>query len=75
MVKKMSNSRVKVLAGVLAGIAYNFKIDPFWVRLLFVIFLLSSCGLLTLAYFIMAMVMDSNDISKEDFDTHIMTKS
>lgn len=73
MIKKMSNPRVKVVSGVLAGLAYNFKIDPFWVRLLFVVLMFSSIGALFFVYFIMAMMMDSNDINKEDFDAHIMS--
>lgn len=71
MIKKMSNPEIKAISGVLAGLAYQFKMDPFWIRLIFVLFLLSSFGTLFVVYFIMAFIMEDSNISKDEFEAHI----
>ncbi|HHO55543.1 MAG TPA: PspC domain-containing protein [Trueperaceae bacterium] len=50
------SSRNKVLAGVCAGIAKYFDLDPFWIRVLFVI---SGIGILP--YIILAIMIPESD--------------
>lgn len=71
MIKKMSNPEIRAISGVLAGLAYQFKMDPFWIRLIFVLLLLSSFGTLFVIYFIMAFIMEDSNISKDEFEAHI----
>lgn len=46
-----------VLGGVMSGIATFFRIDPIWTRLLFVLLLLLSFGVLFLIYIVMWIVV------------------
>ena len=55
----------KVLGGVCSGLAHYFKIDPLWIRLLFII-LIGSTGVLLLAYIIMWIVIPESDQIIED---------
>ena len=62
----------KLLAGVLAGIAYYFNVDPLWIRLLYVLLffgvsiLPSIAGFLFLAYIVMWIVIPASDDLKEE---------
>jgi phage shock protein PspC (stress-responsive transcriptional regulator) len=62
----------KLLAGVLAGIAYYFNIDPLWIRLLYVLLffgisiLPSIAGFLFIAYIVMWIVIPASDELKEE---------
>jgi len=62
----------KLLAGVLAGIAYYFNIDPLWMRLLYVLLffgvsiLPSIAGFLFIAYIVMWIVTPASDELKEE---------
>ncbi|MEM6359177.1 MAG: PspC domain-containing protein [Bacteroidota bacterium] len=55
----------KVIGGVCAGLAHYFKIDPLWIRLIFVILLLGY-GIILLAYLVMWAVIPGNSRLKED---------
>lgn len=55
----------KVLGGVCSGLAHYFKIDPLWMRLLFII-LIASTGVLLLAYIIMWIVIPESSQIIED---------
>jgi len=55
----------KVLGGVCSGLAHYFKIDPLWMRLLFIL-LIASTGVLLLAYIIMWIVIPESDQIVED---------
>lgn len=46
-----------VLGGVSAGIAQFFRIDPIWVRLIFVVLLIGSFGTVSVAYLILWLVV------------------
>ena len=59
MKKKLYKSNDKRIAGVCAGIAEYFDIDPTIVRVLWVVFTLSG-GAGLLAYLIAALIMDEN---------------
>jgi phage shock protein C len=55
--KKLYRSRKeRVIAGVCGGLADHFRIDPTWVRLIFVIFLLAG-GAAFLAYVILWIIV------------------
>ncbi|MBR9999365.1 MAG: PspC domain-containing protein [Cyclobacteriaceae bacterium] len=53
----------KILGGVLSGIAYYFRIDPLWVRLIFIVmffgvwFLPATPAILTVAYIVLWIVV------------------
>lgn len=56
----------KILGGVCAGIAHYFKIDPLWVRLIFLILFFGSYGGILLVYIIMWIVVPKNiDLSDD----------
>ncbi|MDH5604545.1 MAG: PspC domain-containing protein, partial [Cyclobacteriaceae bacterium] len=55
----------KILGGVCAGIAYYFKIDPLWVRLLTLILFVGSYGVLLVIYFVTWAVLPSRDDIEE----------
>ncbi len=55
----------KVLGGVCSGLAHYFKIDPLWMRLLFIVLIVST-GVLLLAYIIMWMVIPESGEIVED---------
>ena len=59
MKKRLYKSNDKRVAGVCAGIAEYFDIDPTIVRVLWVVFTLSG-GAGLLAYLIAALIMDEN---------------
>ncbi len=59
MKKRLYKSNDKRIAGVCAGIAEYFDIDPTIVRVLWVVFTLSG-GAGLLAYLIAALIMDEN---------------
>ena len=60
--KRLSKSRDKKVAGVAAGIAEYFNIDPTIVRIAFVIGTVASGGPFLLAYLLLAMVMPKPEI-------------
>jgi len=47
----------KLLGGVLAGIAHYFKVDPLWIRLLFILLFIGSYGTMALVYAVMWIVV------------------
>ncbi len=56
----------KILGGVCAGVAHYFKIDPLWIRLIFLILLFGSYGSILLVYVIMWIVIPNNlDLSED----------
>lgn len=56
--KKLYKSREKVLSGVCSGLAIYFGVDVVIVRILFIVFLITSGGLYPIvAYFIMASII------------------
>ncbi|RMF51829.1 MAG: PspC domain-containing protein [Bacteroidetes bacterium] len=55
--RRLRKSRNKKIAGVCAGIAEYFNIDPTLVRIAFVIGTIASGGPFLLAYLILAMIM------------------
>jgi len=55
--KRLEKSRDKKIAGVCAGIAEYFNIDPTLVRIAFVIATIASSGSFFVAYIVLAMVM------------------
>ncbi len=56
----------KILGGVCAGIAHYFKIDPLWVRLIFLVLFFGSYGSILLIYIIMWIVVPKNiDLSDD----------
>ncbi len=50
-----------ILEGVCAGIAKLLMVDPFWVRLLFIVFTIVSQGLGILIYIMLALIMHDED--------------
>jgi len=56
----------KLIGGVCAGIAHYFKIDPLWIRLLFVIIFFAGYGTPLIVYIIMWIVVPGNFELKED---------
>lgn len=60
------DSKRKLLGGVAAGLAHYFGIDPLWIRLLLVILVSGSGGLLLFAYIIMWIVVPESDQLEED---------
>jgi phage shock protein C len=64
--RRMTKSREKKLAGVCAGIAQYFNIDPTLVRIAFVIGTIVSGGPFLIAYIIMAFVMPNPDSIPEE---------
>lgn len=59
--KRLIKSRNKKIAGVCAGIAEYFNLDPTLVRIAFVIGTIASQGSFLLAYFILSIVMPKPD--------------
>ncbi|MEM6523316.1 MAG: PspC domain-containing protein [Bacteroidota bacterium] len=55
----------KIIGGVCAGLAHYFKIDPLWMRLIFVALLLGY-GVIFLAYIVMWIVVPGNNGLEED---------
>ncbi len=55
----------KVLGGVCSGLAHYFKMDPLWMRVLFIVLIVST-GVLLLAYIIMWMVIPESGEIEED---------
>jgi phage shock protein C len=63
--KKLWRSRYnKRLAGVCGGIGEYFKVDPFWIRLLFVIFFLAG-GAALIIYVIIWLLVPLEPLGKE----------
>lgn len=56
----------KLLAGVCSGIAHYFNVDPLWIRLLFVILLFGSGGIILPIYIVMWAVVPGNSSLAED---------
>jgi phage shock protein PspC (stress-responsive transcriptional regulator) len=54
------SSRDKILFGVCGGMAEYLETDPFLVRVLWVVGVLLTSGVLILAYLILAMIMPKN---------------
>jgi phage shock protein C len=63
--RRMTKSRDKKLAGVCAGIAQYFNIDPTLVRIAFVIGTIASGGPFLLAYIVLAFVMPPAEPANE----------
>lgn len=59
--RRMTKSRDKKLAGVCAGIAQYFNIDPTLVRIAFVVGTIASGGPFLIAYIVLAFVMPNAD--------------
>ncbi|TQS74806.1 PspC domain-containing protein [Ornithinibacillus gellani] len=58
--KRLHRSREnRMIAGVLGGIGEHLNIDPTLVRLIFVIALLSSFGILTFVYILAVIIIPS----------------
>jgi len=51
----------RIISGVAAGIADNVKIDPTWIRLLFVILALQFFPIFILLYFVAALIMPKTE--------------
>lgn len=75
MITKMTNNDVKIFLGVLSGFAYHFKVDPFWIRILFLVLFLGSLGTGFIIYLLCALIMDGQNVSREDFEVHIAQES
>ncbi|MDH5598934.1 MAG: PspC domain-containing protein, partial [Cyclobacteriaceae bacterium] len=55
----------KIIGGVCSGIAYYFKIDPLWIRLLTLVLFLGSYGVLLIVYAVLwAVLPESSDIQE-----------
>ncbi|MTI23206.1 PspC domain-containing protein [Fulvivirga sp. RKSG066] len=67
--KLYRDEKRKLLGGVCAGIAHYFKIDPIWVRLLFVIITLGGYGVPIVIYAILWAVIPANFELSEDRKT------
>jgi phage shock protein PspC (stress-responsive transcriptional regulator) len=61
--KLYRDAKNKILGGVASGFANYFKIDPLWIRLLWIVFLFSGVGLL--AYIIFWIVLPSSNTLEE----------
>ena len=70
--KLFRDKKRKLLAGVLAGLAYYFNIDPIWTRLFYIILffgisvLPSIGGILFIAYIVMWIVVPASDELHEE---------
>ncbi len=60
------DTKNNLVGGVSAGLAQYFSIDPFWIRLLFIILFLGSYGIVLLIYIIMWIVVPGNNDLKDD---------
>ncbi|QSE96027.1 PspC domain-containing protein [Fulvivirga lutea] len=58
--KLYRDEKRKLLAGLCAGIAHYFNVDPLWVRLLFFIILIGTGGILIPVYLVMWAVVPGN---------------
>ncbi|MEQ8926157.1 MAG: PspC domain-containing protein [Fulvivirga sp.] len=58
--KLYRDEKRRILAGVCAGIAHYFNIDPLWIRLLFFIILIGTGGILIPVYLVMWAVVPGN---------------
>lgn len=62
--KKLWRSRSnKIIAGVCGGLGEYFKIDPFWVRLIFILFFLAG-GAAFVAYVIIWLLVPLEPFNK-----------
>ncbi len=70
--KLYRDKKRKLIAGVLAGIAYYFNIDPLWVRLIYIALFLgisvlpSWGGFLFIAYIVLWIIVPESDDLKEE---------
>lgn len=64
--KLYRDEKRKLLAGVCAGIAHYFNIDPLWIRLIFFILLIGSGGIILPVYIVMWAVVPSSNELPED---------
>ncbi|QMT59752.1 MULTISPECIES: PspC domain-containing protein [unclassified Legionella] len=63
--KKLWRSRDnKIIAGVCGGLGEYFNFDPFWVRVLFIVFFLAG-GAAFLAYVIIWLLVPLEPLNKE----------
>ena len=63
--KLFRDGKRKIVGGVCSGIAYYFKIDPLWIRLLTLVLFLGSYGVLLIVYAILwAVLPESSDIKE-----------
>lgn len=58
------SSNSKILGGVASGMAHYFKIDPLWVRLLWILLLFSGFGIIV--YIIFWVVLPEDELEDED---------
>ena len=61
--KLYRDTKHKILGGVASGFAHYFKIDPLWIRLLWIVFLFSGVGIL--AYIIFWIVLPESNSLEE----------
>lgn len=66
MTKRLYKSQNKIIAGVCAGIAEYFNIDPTIVRLIFIVLLFFSVGFILLAYLIGLIIIPDRPFSSND---------
>lgn len=73
--KLFRDEKRKLIAGVCAGIAHYFKVDPLWIRLLTIILFLGSYGTLLIVYIILWIVLPSSYDLSEDQKTRKMFRN
>lgn len=66
MTKRLYKSQNKIIAGVCAGIAEYFNLDPTIVRLIFIVMLFFSIGFIILAYLIGLIIIPDRPFSSND---------
>lgn len=71
MITKMSNKEIAKIAGVISGIAYNYELDPFWLRIGAVALLFMTCSLALLAYIVLAIVMPKEFVTVEEYNSRV----
>ena len=59
------DSQRKIISGVCAGIGHYFNLDPFWIRILFVISPFMTFGAALLVYIILVLILPSNNTLSE----------
>jgi phage shock protein PspC (stress-responsive transcriptional regulator) len=56
----------KIISGVAAGIAYYFKINPLWIRLILILLAVGSYGIVIIIYIILWMVLPESNVLTDD---------
>lgn len=71
MISKIDNKEISQVAGVIAGLAYHFQLDPFWLRIGTAFSFFLSGSLTLIIYIILAIIMPKEYVSVADYKARI----